>query len=128
MLVKTFVISTRYSCSEDAEEIRMNLSKGRLKNFDGRIGHVVDFTAPSSFFVSVIPEMSDETKERVDKAIASNVDSIQPVSDSNDLESGSFSSLTLVKRFVVRALFRILFGPSYMMISECSFSLHLAES
>uniref|UniRef100_A0A914RE87 Tudor domain-containing protein n=1 Tax=Parascaris equorum TaxID=6256 RepID=A0A914RE87_PAREQ len=32
--------------------------------------------------------MSDETKAKVDKAIASSVDSIQPISDSNYLESG----------------------------------------
>ncbi|VDM40387.1 unnamed protein product [Toxocara canis] len=77
----------------------MNLPKGKLENFDGQIGHVIDGATPSSFFLYVVPTVSSVVNGKVDEAIASCVDSIQPIPCSDNLESGRIYVLRVEGRY-----------------------------
>ncbi|KHN83289.1 hypothetical protein Tcan_13482 [Toxocara canis] len=66
----------------------MNVPKGKLENFDGHLGHLVDGATPSNFFIYVIPQMSDVAKQSIRAALISNSGEIQPIPLADNLENG----------------------------------------
>ncbi|KHN84746.1 Double-stranded RNA-specific adenosine deaminase [Toxocara canis] len=68
----------------------MNVPNKKLAYYDGYIAHVMDGIADANFFLYIEPEMSKQIKKRIEMAFASNVNSIQPVSDSDNLRNGDF--------------------------------------